>query len=262
MKFTVISILIASSLMAFGQQGGTEANKALRATIQKWVAVMKETQEKQKNWKEQKQILSDTKDSLVSEAAQLEKEIKDSEERLAASDNASKDKLAQKDRYDEGRETLRAGLDQLEEKVSQVINILPIQLKEEGKLAKAIVDHENFRKAEDKKSQGLNARLTAMLTILTEAEKFNQIVSTFEGASAQSGNETVLLDGAYFGLALGFKANEAGTVAFMMKPSPDGWTDTELQGEELISDVRKLINVANGSGETALVNVPLEISAP
>jgi len=75
-----------------------------------------------------------------------------------------------------------------------------------------------------------------------------------------SGGKKILLDGAYFGLAMGFAANEEGTVAFRLKPGSDGWEEDELTGEDIVKEVRELINVANGSGETRLVNIPLEIA--
>ena len=99
-----------------------------------------------------------------------------------------------------------------------------------------------------------------MLTILTEAEKFNQVITPFSGRSAEAGGQKVLLDGIYFGLAAGFAANEAGTVALRLKPGPEGWLETEVTDPEVITQVRDLINVGNASGEIQLVTLPLEIA--
>ena len=260
MKCHFLLLFSLFALPLFAQESKTENNKALRAAIQKWVAVMKETQTVQKDWREQKQVLLDSRDSLTSEVTQVENEIAEADERRKTLDQASEDKLARKATFDAGREALRAGLDALDAKVSAVIPILPAELVKNGKLEKAIVDHQKFSATEDKETLGLNSRLTAMLTILTEAEKFNQIVSTFGGKTVQAGEERVLLDGAYFGLACGFAANEAGTVAFKLTPSATGWSEEEITDEDLIKEVRALINVANGSGETRLITLPLEIA--
>ena len=264
MKFTrstlSLSFLLVFSPVLVAQDGGNEANKNLRSTIQKWVAVMKETQSKQKEWKEQQQILADSKASLEAENVQMESEILSAFARLSKTDASSKEKLDQKQRFDEGREELREGLTGLEERISAVIPLLPNELASQPKLEKAIVDHKNFVIRKDKEAIGLNSRLTAMLTILTEAEKFNQVVTPFSGKSAETGGQKILLDGIYFGLAMGFAANEYGTIAFRLVPGSEGWVEEELTDSEVIEDVRELIDVGNASGETRLVSVPLEIA--
>ncbi|MCH1509063.1 MAG: hypothetical protein L7T84_07670, partial [Akkermansiaceae bacterium] len=145
-------------------------------------------------------------------------------------------------------------------RISAVIPLLPNELARQPKLEKAIVDHKNFVIRKDKEAIGLNSRLTAMLTILTEAEKFNQVVTPFSGKSAETGGQKILLDGIYFGLAMGFAANEYGTIAFRLVPGSEGWVEEELTDSEVIEDVRELIDVGNASGETRLVSVPLEIA--
>ena len=189
----------------------------------------------------------------------MESEILSAFARLSKTDASSQEKLAQKKRYDEGREELREGLNGLEERISAVIPLLPEELASQPKLEKAIVDHRNFVIRKDKEAIGLNSRLTAMLTILTEAEKFNQVVTPFSGKSAETGGQKILLDGIYFGLGMGFAANEEGTIAFRLVPGPEGWTEEELTDPGVIEDVRELIDVGNGSGETSLVTIPLQI---
>jgi hypothetical protein len=260
MKFAFVFALILALLPASAQENANVANDQLRASVQKWIAIMKATQEKQREWKEQKQILQDSKASLLAENAQMEKEILSAFARLGSTDETSRKKLAEKTSYDDGREALRDGLNDLDAKVSGVIPLLPDELASQPKLEKAIVDHKNFVIRQDKGKISLNARLTAMLTILTEAEKFNQVVTPFSGRSADAGGNKVLLDGIYFGLAMGFAANESGTVALQLKPGPDGWVESEITDPDVIEKVRELINVGNASGEVRLVTLPLEIA--
>jgi len=61
-------------------------------------------------------------------------------------------------------------------------------------------------------------------------------------------------------LAIGFAADEAGTVAVQLKPGKEGWIETEITDPEVIERVRELINVGNGSGEVTLVPIPLDIT--
>ena len=260
MKFVFVSALLLSILPVPAQENANVANNRLRASVQKWISVMKATQEKQREWKDQKQILIDSNASLLAENSQMEKEILAAFSRLGSTDETSQKKLAEKKSYDDGREALRDGLNDLDAKISAVVPLLPKELVSEPKLEKAIVDHRNFVIRQDKEKISLNARLTAMLTILTESEKFNQVVTPFSGRSASAGGNKVLLDGIYFGLAMGFAANEAGTVALQLKPGPEGWIETEITDPEVIEQVRELINVGNASGEVRLVTLPLEIA--
>lgn len=260
MKLALVPAIVLSILPVSGQEDGNAANDQLRTSVQKWISVMKATQEKQLAWREQRQILLDSKESLYAENAQMEKEILGAFARLGSTDEASQKKLAEKKSYDDGRVALRDGLNDLDAKISAVIPLLPEELVKQPKLEKAIVDHNNFVIRQDKEKISLNGRLTAMLTILTEAEKFNQVVTPFSGRTADVGGEKILLDGIYFGLAMGFAANESGTVALQLKPGVDGWVETEISDPEVIGQVRELINVGNASGEVQLVSVPLEIN--
>ena len=63
------------------------------------------------------------------------------------------------------------------------------------------------KKGKEKEGVALNSRLGAMVAILVEAEKFNQVVTSFENRSAKVNGKDILLDGIYFGLAMGFAAN-------------------------------------------------------
>lgn len=260
MKLALVPAIVLSILPATGQEDGNVANDQLRASVQKWISVMKATQEKQSAWKEQRQILLDSKESLYAENAQMETEILAAFDRLGSTDETSKKKLAEKKSYDDGREALRDGLNDLDEKISAVIPLLPEELTKQPKLDKAIADHKNFVIREDKEKISLNGRLTAMLTILTEAEKFNQVVTPFKGRTIESGGDKIILDGIYFGLAIGFAADEAGTVAVQLKPGAEGWEETRINDPKVIEQVRELINVGNASGEVGLVTLPLDIT--
>lgn len=262
MKFALFPALLVTILPLNAQDGGVEANKKLRATVQKWISIMKETQRKQKEWKEKKEILLDSKESLKAETAQLETEIKSALDRRKKLDIESEGKLKEKKSYDDAREALRDGLNDLDAKVSAVIPLLPKELTKVGKVEKAIADHLGFVKRNDKDKIALNARLTPMITILLEAEKFNQVVTAFTGGglTADVDGDEVILDGIYFGLAMGFASDEQGKVAFRLDPSPEGWTKKEISDPETVAKIRELIDVGKGSGDVRLVDLPLEIA--
>lgn len=243
------------------QLQANEENKQIRATVQKWIAIMKETQTKQREWREKKQILQDSKAALISEREQMKDEILAAHKRINSSDESSKEKIEAKDNYDTGRKALLHGLNDLDAKVSAVIPLLPEELiNSNSSLAKQITDHQNFVKRKDKEKISRNGRLQAMITILIEAEKFNQVITPFDNRLITHGEDELAVDGIYFGLAMGYAANEAGTIALQLTPSPEGWTETKISDPELAGQIRELINAGNGSGETELITLPIEIA--
>lgn len=251
--------LIISTLPLAGQSSQVEANKKLRASIQKWIATMQNTTKTRKSWEEREQLLEESKLSLAAEIKDIEETISETQTRLKTAGKSSTEKLTEKRSFDAAREAFQKGLDQVETHISAVIPILPPELSAEPKMAKAIQDHKNFVAAEDK-SKKLNSRLTAMLTILNISEKFQQVVTTYADRIAKAGGKEVQIDKVYFGLAFGFAANKSGTVAFRLSPGSDGWTETPVDDPALASEIRQLIDVASGSGETRLVTLPLEIA--
>lgn len=262
MKFAYLAPLALLFLPLQAQESQVEANKKLRATVQKWTEVMKEIQESKRSWRDEKQILEDSREALKGEKVQLDQEIEAAEKRKEALDSKSRDKVEQKETYDKAREALRNGLDSLEGKVSAVIPLLPEELTGEDKLDKAISDHKSYvaKQGKEKEAIPLNSRLGAMVTILVEAEKFNQIVTTFDSRSAKVGGQDVILEGLYFGLAMGFAADKAGNSAIQLTPGSEGWQETEISDPEVIRQVRELIDIGLGTGEVRLVPLPLEIA--
>jgi hypothetical protein len=124
----------------------------------------------------------------------------------------------------------------------------------------AIRDHERYVGSDDKEGVSLNKRLNTMLTILAEAERFNQAVQTFSGRSMAVDGERLLLDVVYFGLSLGYAVDEQGTVAFQLIPTALGWTDQRLKPGADTKAVRQLLDVAQRKGEARLVQVPLRMN--
>lgn len=250
--------LVACATAQAQEAVGRETTKSLRATVQKWTEVMRETQGAQERWKQDKQVLQDTKSSLEIEVEQLKAEIKAAEERIAETDAASADKLALKQMHEKAREAFRAGLDAVEAEVSAVIPLLPAELAENPKMQVAIESHRKFSASTEKESLSLNKRLDAMLTILAEAERFQQAIQVYGGRVRELSGEQRLLDVVYFGLALGYGVDQDGTIAFQLSPSPEGWVERKLEAEDALA-VRELMNVAQKSGEVRLVDVPMTI---
>ena len=74
MKRTLPSLIILG-LLVFPVSGQVEANKNLRASVQKWIAVMQQTTETKKSWDERKQLLGESKESLAAEVKDVEGDI-------------------------------------------------------------------------------------------------------------------------------------------------------------------------------------------
>jgi len=259
-KLNLRGVVLATSLgLALPVVGGPETTQ-LKATIEQWMSVQGEVQKEEARWEREKVILRDAKEGLESELAQLDEELKEVQIRIEGKDVASQEKLAEKRSFDEAREAFAAELDGLEEVVEEVLPLIPeFFVKESSKLEKSIIQLKKHLGSDDRSKVGLNARLSPLVQILTEIERFNQKIWPVD--------EVLDVDGApkkmrvaYFGLGVAYAVNSETTVALRGRPSGSGWVFARLEGEEFAAEVRDLIGSVDNSGEAKMVTLPLTIS--
>lgn len=239
---------------------GKEETSALRTTIGKWIEMMRMVQEEQARWTRERQILEANREGLQQEIADLEETIEATMARIAAADEESREKLDKKRRYDAAREAMAKSLTVVEERVREVLPLLPgFYLSENTKLAAAAEDlKKSAGLSEEEKKKGLTKRLSAVTTVLNEAEKLQQRAWVRDERREVDG-ENMIVTAIYFGLSTAFAADTAGTVALRGRPGPEGWEFEKISEPGAPEAVLDLIAVAEGSGEIKFVEVPVEL---
>ena len=239
-----------------GQDAQTDT---LRTTIAEWVSTMKKIQEEQARWSREKQILESNKEGLEQEIVDLELAIEAAKGRLASTGKEEQEDLDQKRQNDAAREALAVALTEAEVEARRVLPLLPeFLLKENPKLATAVDALEKTVDfTEEQKSKDLGKRLSSVVMVLTEAEKFHA-QSWVRDEEREVKGKPMLLTTIYFGLSAAFSADQQGTVALRGAPGKTGWSFRPLPDEnaERIND---LIGVATAKGEIKFVDIPLEL---
>ena len=254
---SVLSGVLLAGSTAKGEVG--EATR-LKATIDQWMAVMGDLQGEERRWANEREVLEDSIEGLTAEIEQIDEEIGLVKERLDNADSSSKEKLAEKEKFDAAREFLAAELDGLEAVVAEVVPLIPtFFVRESSKLARSIEELEKHRAAEDKSKLGLNQRLSPLVQILTETERFNQKIWPVD--------EQLDVDGvpkkmrvAYLGLGVAYAVDGDASVALIGHPGADGWTFNTLGDADVARNVQEMIGAADNTGESKVVTLPVKLA--
>jgi hypothetical protein len=259
-RFCSLILLCAARLCAQEPAVAPSAspNEALRSTIRQWVETMKRIQKEEDDWERDREILENYKEGLTKEIEELKSAIASAQDRKAGADQESLDKTSRREAYGEARKTLAAAVRKLEQDALAKAKLLPAVLRTEPKTAQALEDIEtDVNLTGDQADQGLAKRLNNLLTLLGEAEKFQQTVHVRDELHQRRDGTEFNLKMVYFGLAVAYGVNDGGDFAVVGRPGQDGWKYDERP--ELAARIRQLVGSATGDVEAAFVPLPLEI---
>ena len=251
----------SSKIVLLATMGGLALSQSSEATmrdvISEWAATVRANQTEKVKFEQDKSVLDASKESLEAEIADLNAQIEKLEASKGASDLAKQKVLAEKETLEAARKAFGEQLDALEEKAVKILPILPQSLiRNNVKLAGAVEAFEAHQKAAEMSKLGLTKRLQNVLTIISEAETFNQRVSHVDEVRKIQG-EDHNLSMVYFGLAVAYGANADASIGVVASPSADGWQYAEKP--ELAKDILSLVKVAKGDEQASFVNLPVTI---
>ena len=255
MQRRLIAASIILSIAASAQDVKSTATEELRTSVRDWVETMSRIQQEENDWKRDEEVLTNYKEGLAKEIAELNERIAEAETRRQGADQESLAKVSERDLYAAAKEEMSAGIRRLEEALSAQLPILPAPLRTEPKVAEAIENlTANLALPADKRDSQLAKRLLTVITITTEAEKFQQTVHIRPELHKDKSGREFNMQVIYFGLAMAYAVNEDGSLALSGKPGADGWKFEE--SPTLASDIRGLIDAANGDRDAAFIQLP------
>ena len=120
------------------------------------------------------------------------------------------------------------------------------------------MDEHRKSESEEKEKLGLNSRIQPLVQILTEAERFHGKLWTVAHPLQVNGVDKQMKV-LYFGLSVAYAVDDGGTVALAGLSSESGWTFEELKEADIAAEVLTLYQAADGSGESQMVSLPLEV---
>lgn len=256
MRFLIPTLALILPLRVAAQEAKPTATEELRISVREWVETMRKTQQEENDWSRDQEVLQNYKEGLEKEIADLKQQIADAKTRKAGADQASLAQVTQRDRYAAAKDELSGVVRRLEENLEAKLPLFPAPLLAEPKVAQAA---EELRKAlalpAEKRGEGVSKRLLNVITLLTEAEKFQQTVHLRPEIRKNAEGREFKLKVIYFGLACAYAVSEDGTFALIGRPSPTGWKFEERA--DLATDIQRLIATTSGDQDAAFIKLPL-----
>ena len=145
--------------------------------------------------------------------------------------------------------------------MSQQLGLIPPPLRAEPKVAQAVEDLERDLKLPvEKRNEGVSKRLLNLINLTSEIEKFQQTVVLRQELRADASGREYNMRVIYFGLAIAYAVNEAGSLALVGKPAADGWKFEERP--DLAANIQSLISSTTGDTDAAFINLPFSSIQP
>ncbi|MCB1130259.1 MAG: DUF3450 family protein [Verrucomicrobiae bacterium] len=227
----------------------------LRDSVSRWVDTMSRIQTEENDWKRDKEVLDDYREGLVEEIEDLEDRIAEAETRKQGADKETTDRTTDRDRYLAARKELAEGVIRLERQMHGSLPLFPPALRSEPKVAEAIEKLEaDVKLAGEDKEKDLSKRLLNLITLTSEAEKFQQTVHIRPELHKDKSGREFNMQVIYFGMAMAYAVNEDGSLAFTGRPGSEGWLFEEKP--ELATEIRNLISAASGDSDAVFVQLP------
>ncbi|MEM9160540.1 MAG: DUF3450 family protein [Verrucomicrobiota bacterium] len=241
-----------ASLFLLGADAPAKELDTLKKNTEKWIEVRQRLSEEQADWNIEKQILgngietlSATRDALADDAVafrnqrqEVENAAQAANERLQSFQKTDELLLSQLTEYESRILKLEPRLpDPLADKVAQLIAKIP-----------ASGAPSDFP---------LPNRLQNVVAIMTIVDEFNNDLHRANTIKELEDGEVIDVRILYWGLAVGYAINGAGTRAWEISPGPDGWEWKTIDQDALT--IKQLFEVYDKTQDPALVGVPIKL---
>ncbi|MEX0325131.1 MAG: DUF3450 family protein [Puniceicoccaceae bacterium] len=222
-------------------------------TLEQWVETERQISQFQAEWETEKASIENLIAIYKEEIESLAGIIEAAESDTSAAENRRAELLEQ----DEAVKALEAQL--VDALVETEINMksleatLPPPLQEElSPLFKSLPEDPASSKL------AIGQRIQPIVAILTQVQKFNQVVTVVEGFREFEAGSTVQTEMVYFGLGAAFYVDQANEHAGVATPGPDGWTWRD--DNSLASTVRAFIDIYRGTQQARYIEIPVSVN--
>ena len=225
-----------------------------RALLDKWVETRQLISEEQQNWRVEQSILDETRTLLSDELNRLRESIQELESSTTATDEKRSKLTQSKDELKAASDVVAAKVAALEAKTFKLLPLFPEPLTER-------IDPLIRRMPKDPESAkaSLGERVQNIVGILSQADKFNNIITlTSETRKLDSGKE-VQVSTLYWGLAIGYFVDASNNYAGISYPTANGWKVSLIEGAG--PQLKQLIDIYEGiDTKYRFVEVPAAIN--
>lgn len=221
-------------------------------TLREWVETERKISEAAAEWEVEKASMQNLISIYKDEASTLDQIISDAEKDTSAAEVLRNDLLEQRDAIKKVEAQVVQALVDAETRIKTLAPVLPPPLRQElDQFFKTIPDN-------PKESElAIGQRIQPIVAILTQIQKFNQVVTLVDDFREFEAGRTVQTETVYFGLGGAFYVDQANEHAGIGIPGANGWEWTA--DSSLIPAIRNFVDIYRGTQQARYVNLPVSV---
>lgn len=220
--------------------------------LEQWVQTERNISEAKADWEADKASMRNLIAIYEEEVATLNQTIEDAEKDTSAAEVLRNELLEQRDATKQVEEQVVDALVQAEIKIKGLQAVLPPPLQQElGQLFGALPDDPQASELP------IGQRIQPIVAILTQVQKFNQVVTLVDDFREFEAGRTVQTETVYFGLGGAFYVDQANENAGIGVPGDNGWEWSS--DKTLIPSIRKFVDIYRGTQQASYVDLPVSV---
>ncbi|MFO7723956.1 MAG: DUF3450 family protein [Oceanipulchritudo sp.] len=223
------------------------------STLEEWVETERRIAEEEARWEADKNSMESLIEIYENEIGMLEGIIESAEEDTSAAE-ARRSELMEKDREVKALEAeVEKSIMEAEQNIKNLEVLLPQPLREElTPLFNSLPENP------EETTQSIGQRVQPIVAILTQIQKFNQVVTVVEGFREFEEGRTVQTEKIFFGIGAAYYVDQANEHAGMGVLTENGWEWRD--DNSLIPAIRSFIDIYRGTEQASFVEVPVIIN--
>jgi hypothetical protein len=222
-------------------------------TLEEWVETERLISLADAEWATEKASIENLLSIYTEEIETLSRVIEEAEKDTSAAEARRSELLEQDSQVKALESKLLGALIEAEISMKSLEALLPPPLQEELKpLFKSLPEDPEASKV------AIGQRIQPIVAILTQVQKFNQVVTFVEGFREFEAGSTVQTEMVFFGLGIAFYVDQANEHSGVGLPGADGWKWND--DDSLADTVRVFIDIYRGTQQARYVEVPVTIN--
>lgn len=253
-----IEMLLRRSALGLGavlsgltQAAGSPLDETV-SVLEQWVETERKISEAQAEWEANKASMENLITIYQQEIETLQDAIAAAEADTSAAEARRADLMEQDTAVKAIESAVVESLSQTEVQVKNLQPLLPEPLQEE------LSPLFNSLPEDPANSQvAIGQRIQPIVAILTQVQKFNQVVTVTEGFREFEAGRTVQTEKVWFGLGTAYYVDQADEHAGLGILTEEGWQWRD--DNSLIPAVRNFLNIYRGTQQASYVRLPVEV---
>ena len=222
-------------------------------TLEQWVETERLISQAEAQWETDKASMENLISIYTEEIETLARLIEDAEKDTSAAETRRSELLEQDETNKALESKLVEALVKTEINMKSLEALLPPPLQDElSPLFKTLPEDPASSKL------AIGQRIQPIVAILTQVQKFNQVVTVVEGFREFEAGSTVQTEMVYFGLGAAFYVDQANEHAGVAVQGPNGWTWKD--DNTLASTVRAFIDIYRGTQQARYIEIPVSVN--